>query len=162
MAVPDIYLKLDGINGEAQDSKHKDWIEVQSFSWGLSNSGTGAVGAGSGASKANLHDLSIQKYADKSTPNLFKFCALGKHIATGKLSVRKAGGDDPVEYLKYDLTEVFISSFQQGGSDGGGIATESVALNFAKIKLTYTPQKADGSPDTDIPVWYNAKTHESG
>jgi type VI secretion system secreted protein Hcp len=161
MAVPDVYLKIEGIDGEAQDDKHKDWIEVSSFSWGASNTGTGAVGMGSGASKANMHDLQVTKYIDKATPGLMQACCNGKHFATAKLYIRKAG-ENPVEYLKYDMDEVFISSVAHGGADGGGIATESVALNFAKIKLTYTVQNKDGTAGTEIPKWYHAKEHKWG
>ncbi len=162
MAVPDIYLKIDGIDGEAQDSKHTNEIEVLSFSWGVSNSGSGAVGTGSGSSRASLSDLSIMKHVDKASPGLFLACCTGKHLPTATLSVRKAGGDAPVEYLKYDLTEVYISSVQTSGSDGGGIATESASLNFSKMEVTYTPQTATGTADAGIPKWFNQKTHENG
>jgi hypothetical protein len=32
MAV-DIYLKIDGINGESSDAGHKGWIECESVTW---------------------------------------------------------------------------------------------------------------------------------
>jgi type VI secretion system secreted protein Hcp len=162
MAVPDIYLKIDTIDGEAKDDKHKDWIEVNSFSFGVSNQGSGAIGSGSGASKAHLNDLSISKYVDKSSPGLFLNCCLGKSFATASLTVRKAAGDNPVEYLKYDMDEVFISSVSTGGADGGGIATENVSLNFAKMKVTYTEQNADGTAGTSTPKWYSVKEHTHG
>jgi type VI protein secretion system component Hcp len=31
----DVYLQIDGIKGESQDDKHKDWIECASVNWGL-------------------------------------------------------------------------------------------------------------------------------
>ena len=161
MAVPDIYLKIQGVDGEAQDDKHKDWIEVASFSFGVTNTGSGAVGMGSGASKASLSDLHVTKLVDKSSAGLFQACCNGKHFDTAKLYVRKAG-ENPLEYLKYDMDEVFITSVQTGGTDGGGLATESVSLNFAKIKLTYTVQNKDGTAGTSIPKWYHAKEHKWG
>jgi type VI secretion system secreted protein Hcp len=102
------------------------------------------------------------KHVDKASPGLFLNCCIGKSFPTATLTVRKAGGDAPVEYLKYDLTEVFISSVQTSGSDGGGIATESASFNFSKMQVTYTPQAADGSADASIDKWYNVKTHENG
>ena len=162
MAVPDIYLKIDGVDGEAQDQSHQNEIEILSFSFGVSNTGSGDVGLGSGSSRASLSDLSVMKHVDKASPGLFLACCTGKHLPTATLSVRKAGGDAPVEYLKYDLTEVYVSSVQTSGSDGGGIATESASLNFSKIEVTYTPQTAQGTPDASIPKWYNQKTHENG
>ena len=130
MAVPDIYLKIDGIDGEAQDQSHQNEIEILSFSFGVSNMGSGDVGLGSGSSRASLSDLSVMKHVDKASPGLFLACCTGKHLPTATLSVRKAGGDAPVEYLKYDLTEVYVSSVQTSGSDGGGIATE---FNFPQL-----------------------------
>jgi type VI secretion system secreted protein Hcp len=109
-----------------------------------------------------MSDLNVMKHVDKASPGLFLGCATGKHFPTATLTVRKAGGESPVDYLKYDMTEVYISSVQTAGSDGGGIATESASLNFAKIQVTYTPQQAGGTPDASIDKWYNAKTHESG
>jgi len=162
MPVPDIYLKIDGLDGEAQDQNHKNEIEVLSFSWGVTNVGSGDIGIGSGSSRASLADLSVMKHVDKASPGLFLNCCTGKSFPSATLTVRKAGGNNPVEYLKYDLTEVFVSSVQTSGSDGGGIATESASLNFSKIKLTYTPQAADGSAEASIDKSYNVKTHEIG
>ncbi len=44
MAVVDFFIKIDGIDGESQDSMHKGEIEVLSFSWGETR--TGAQGGG--------------------------------------------------------------------------------------------------------------------
>ncbi len=162
MATPDIYLKLDSVKGEAKDQKHPDWIEVMSFSFSVSNQGSGSIGKGSGASRASLSDLCVTKYVDVSSPSLFLFCCVGKSFSTATLTVRKAGGENPVEYLKYDMEEVFISSVSTSGSDGGGIATETASLNFAKMKVTYTEQNPDGTPGADTPKWYSVKEHTHG
>ena len=162
MAVADMYLKLDGVEGEAKDSKHTNEIEIMSFSFGVANQGAGAIGVGSGASKARVNDLTVMKYVDKSSPGLFQNCCIGKSFNSAKLTVRKAGGDSPVEYLVYDMDEVFISNVNTSGSDGGGIATENVSLNFAKMTVTYTEQEADGSAGVSTPKWYSVKEHTFG
>jgi type VI secretion system secreted protein Hcp len=152
----DIFLKLEGVEGESQDSKHKGWIDIHSFSLGLSNMGAGHAGGGSGAGKAEISDMSVSKQVDKSSAALYKFCFQGKHISKGSLVFRKAGGDNPIEYLKYDMNEVFITSVQTSDSAGGGIANESLSLNFSKIKMTYKMQADTGaeaaSPDVEIDV----------
>jgi type VI secretion system secreted protein Hcp len=144
MAV-DMFLKLDGIKGESKDSKHKDEIHIESFSWGMSQTGTMGVGGGGGAGKVSVHDISISKYMDKSTPELMLACCNGKHIPSGLLTVRKAG-ETPLEYLKIKLTDVLISSVQNAAS-GHESMTESVNLNFAKFEVSYQPQGNDGKPD---------------
>jgi len=143
MAV-DMFLKLEGIKGEAHDHKHKDEIDIYSWSWGLSNQGSMGTGGGGGSGKVNVHDLSIQKKVDKSTAALFLHCASGKHIKEGLLTVRKAG-DKPLEYLKVTLSDIIVSAVQHSGSQSGDTVMESLSLNFAKYKVEYMEQKADGS-----------------
>ncbi len=130
MAAADMFLKIASIQGESEDKTHKDEIQILSFSWGVSNQGAGAYGSGSGAAKASVSDIQIQKLVDKSTPNLWKFCFSGKTVGDAEITVRKAGGDSPVEYLKYKLTEVFVSGVSDGGSDGGGIAIREPFAEF--------------------------------
>jgi type VI secretion system secreted protein Hcp len=141
MAV-DMFLKLDGIKGESKDHKHPDEIHIESFSWGLSQTGAHGVGGGGGAGKVNVHDISITKFLDKSSPELMLACCNGKHIPTGLVTVRKAG-ETPVEYLKIKLTDILISGIQHAGH-GSDLLTESLSLNFAKFNLEYQEQGADG------------------
>jgi type VI secretion system secreted protein Hcp len=156
MAV-DMFLELDGVTGESKDSQFKDKIDIFSFSLGLSNSGAGHYGGGSGAGKAQITDISIGKLVDKSSATLYKFCYQGKHIATGKVHIRKAAGDNPLEYLKYEMDEVFITSVNTSDSAGGGIANESISLNFSKIKMTYQMQADTGGDEASPEVTINVK-----
>src|SRR5262245_18522826 len=130
----DAFLMLDGVKGESVDAQHKGEIDVRSFSWGVSQSGTGHAGAGSGAGKADFQDLQIVKSVDKSTPLLKLACASGKHITKGRLTVRKAG-ENPLEYLIIDLENILVSSYTLSGVSGTSeIPGEQVTLNFAKMK----------------------------
>ena len=70
----DMFIKIGDVKGEAQDSKHKDEIDVLSWSWGMIQSGTTHMGGGGGAGKVNVQDLSITKYVDKSSPILMMAC----------------------------------------------------------------------------------------
>lgn len=142
MAV-DMFLKLDGIKGESQDHKHKDEIHIESFSWGLNQTGAHGVGGGGGAGKVSVHDISITKFVEKSTAALMLHCASGKHIPGGLITVRKAG-DKPLEYLKIKLTDILVSGVQFAGH-GGDLLSENLTLNFAKFHVEYQEQKADGS-----------------
>lgn len=140
----DMFLMLDGIKGESADDKHKGEIDIESFSWGLSQTGSGSRGSGSGTGKVDIADITIQKLVDKSSPTLMLACANGKHIAKGKLTLRKAG-ENPLEYLTVDLESILVSSYQVGGSNGGGIPTESISLNFVKVKTEYWTQSDKGA-----------------
>jgi len=142
MAV-DMFLKLEGIKGESKDAKHKDEIHIESFSWGLTQTGAVGTGGGGGAGKVNVHDITIHKFFDKSSPALMLHCANGKHISKGLLTVRKAG-EKPLEYFKVTLTDLIVSSIQHSGGHSDQL-TENLSLNFAKFKVEYQEQKADGT-----------------
>ena len=86
----DIFAKIGDIKGESLDAKHKDEIEVLSFSWGVTNAGV-ISGGGGGAGKATFQDLSIVHHIDKASPLLLKACATGTHIKDTIITHRKAG-----------------------------------------------------------------------
>ena len=116
MAV-DMFMKIDTVDGEAQDSKHKKEIDVLTWSWGISNAGSAHNGSGAGAGKANVQDLTFTKWVDTATPKLALACCSGKHFKDATLVIRKAG-DKPVEYVKIKMDTVIITSVSTGGSGG--------------------------------------------
>src|SRR5262245_23935842 len=132
MAV-DMFMKIDDIKGESSDAAHKDEIEVLSWSWGMSQSGTAQSGTGGGAGKVNVQDRSLPKYVAKSSPNLMKLCCTGQHFKNAKLIVRKAGCK-PLEYIVIELTDGLVAAVTTGGSGGEDRLTENVTLNFAAFK----------------------------
>lgn len=153
MAV-DMFIKIPGADGESDDDAHADEIRVSSFSWGASQQGSANVGRGGGAGKVNMQDFSFTHNVDKASPNLFLFCCNGKHLDEVVFIARKAG-EDPLEYLKFTFTDVLVSSVQQGGSEAGDLPVETVSLNFAKVEVGYTPQKPDGTGDTEITAGFD-------
>ena len=150
----DMFLKIESIDGESADKAHAKAIDVLSWSWGLSQSGSAHVGGGSGSGKVNVHDVSVTKYVDSSSPTLVKYCCDGKALKSAVLTVRKAGGT-PLEYYKLTLTNVLVSSITPGGSGGQDRLTESLSLNFSQFKLEYVPQKADGTGGPAIAAAWN-------
>ena len=159
MAV-DMFLKIEGVDGESTDSSHKGEIDILAWSWGLSQSGTTHMGGGGGAGKVNVQDISVTKWVDKASPNLMKYCCNGKHFKEALLTVRKAG-EKPLEYIKIKLNDLIISSVSTGGSGGEDRLTENVTLNFGKVGFEYQPQKADGSKDGGaIPMVWNIKENK--
>lgn len=152
----EIFLKLDGIEGESEKKDAENQIEVFSFSNGASNPSSVSFGTGSGAGKVDISSLSLQKQLDKASPKLFLACCKGTHIATGTMIVREATGDDnPKIYFQYDMKEVFVDSISWGGAAGGGKPSESISLSFKQIEITYWPQKADGTLGDKIPAGWN-------
>jgi type VI secretion system secreted protein Hcp len=155
----DYFLQISGIPGESQDDKHKDWIDVLSWSWGESHPAAPAAGTGAGGGKVNFQDMAFAMRLSKASPALFLACASGQHIKEAKLVARKAAGKGQQEYLTWTFSDLLVSSYQTGGSGGDDTVVDSVSLNFSKAVVSYKAQKADGSLDAPITAGWNAKTN---
>lgn len=160
MAAVDYFLKLKGIDGESPDAKHKNEIQLESWSWGESNQGAHGAGGGGGAGKVSMQDFHFVMQMNKASAKLMLACATGEHIPEALLTCRKAGKDQQ-EYLKVKFTDLLVSSYQTGGSaHGGAIPTDQISLNFAKIEFDYAPQKADGTLDSPVKAGYDVKLNK--
>ena len=145
------YLKIDGIDGESRAEKHKDEIEIESFSWGESNFVSAGSGGGGGAGKVTMNDFHFVMSVSKASPKLFLACATGEHLPEAVLSIGKSGGDGrQIDYLYWKLSDCLVCSYQAGGSSGDPVPSDSFSLNFKKIEISYKQQNADGSPGSEI------------
>lgn len=159
MAAVDYFLKIDGIEGESQDSKHKSEIEIQSFSFGATQTGSFAAGGGGGAGKVNMQDFHFTVPVNKASPKLLLACASGQHIKKAILTVRKAGKEQQ-EYLKYTFSDILVSSYQTGGGGGDVMPVDQISLNFAKIEQEYKEQKADGTLAGSVKAGWDLKQNK--
>lgn len=142
----DVYLQIDGIKGESQDDKHKEWIECASVNWGLSQprSATASTGGGHTAERAELQDITFSKVADLSSPILMQHCAMGKTIPKAKFEFMRADGQGvPIKYFEIELENVLVGAISPG-IEAGSILEENVSLKFSKVKWRYTQQKISG------------------
>jgi type VI secretion system secreted protein Hcp len=149
VSASDMFLKIAGIKGESQDAKHKDEIDVLSWSWGTST-GTGKVKRGKIAPQC-IQDLELTKYVDTSSPQLIMLGVLGDTAKEATLTVRKSGGKEQQEYLTFKMTDVTVTSYQTGGSSQSDAPlVDQVVLKFSSIEGEYRPQKPDGSLGTPV------------
>lgn len=157
MAAVDYFLKIDGVEGESQDSKHKNEIEVESWSWGETQTGTHAGGGGGGAGKVSMQDFHFVMRVNKATPKLMLSCASGQHIKTAVLTCRKAGGEQQ-EYLAIKMSDLLVSSYQTGGSRHADVVpNDQISMNFSKIEFEYKEQKPDGTLGSPVKAGWNVK-----
>ncbi len=135
----DMFLKIDGVDGESQDASHKDEIDVLAWAWGSSTSGRSTC----------VQDVSLTKYADLASPQLLMGHVDGMIYPNAKLTVRKSG-DNAFEFIVLDFKNLYVSSVSTGGSLGADRITETMILNFEEVAYTYTPQDprtgAGGTP----------------
>lgn len=159
----DMFLKIEGVEGESTDKSHKGEIDILSWSWGMSQSGTTHMGGGGGSGKVSVQDLSLTKYVDASTHALMLGCCKGTHFDQAVFTVRKAG-DAPLEYIKLTLREVIVSDLSTGGSGSEDRLTETLKLNFAEFKFEYQTQSTKGGKQggAKIAAWNIAENAPAG
>ncbi|HEX8365224.1 MAG TPA: type VI secretion system tube protein Hcp [Allosphingosinicella sp.] len=157
MAV-DMFLEIRECPGESSKKGHEGQIDIASFSFGASQSGSFARGgAGGGSGKAEFQDISVVKEVDKSSPKLFQACAAGTHFPKATIYVRKAG-DRPLEYYKVEMQDLIVSSVQNSGSSSGDSVMESVTMNCAVINFTYVEQDAKGGAGRTVTAGFDVRS----
>jgi type VI secretion system secreted protein Hcp len=158
----DIYLKLDGIPGESNDSKHKDWIQVLAFGHSLSQSGSMFSGGGQSTSgRVDVGDVSITKRVDKATPKLNFLLASGSHIKSAIVEFCQSSKDKHV-YMKYQFEDIVLSGLSPSASSGSDFPLESLNFRFSKIEWEYTPIDEKGTKQPSAKAWWDVKENKGG
>lgn len=160
----DYYLKIDGIDGESTDSKHKKWIAVESFSHGVSQpvSGASSTGGQTGG-RADFQNFTITKTIDSATPDLNIYCCSGKHISEIQIELCLATEEQHV-FMKYVLEDVIVASVSPGGNAGSNETRpqEMVSFAYGKIKWEYTPIDNKGKAAAAVDRTWELATNKQG
>lgn len=160
MASVDYFLRIDGIEGESQDARHRGEIDVESFSWGEAQVGSSVGTGGGGAGKVSMQDFHFVMRVNKASPKLFLACADGRHLKSAILTGRKAGREQ-AEFIKWTFSDVLITSFQTGGGASGEVLPmDQVSLNFSRVEVEYREQKADGSVGGVVTAGWDLKANK--
>lgn len=151
-------LDLDGVGGESKVDGYTDKIDILSYSLGFHQSATGHRGGGSAGGVSGATDLSVVKYLDKSSSQLSVRCLTGSHFPKVTFYVLKSVGDDSKEpYYVITMENVIVSSYSLGGTPSEDQPTETISLNFEKIKTEYFYQDADGTLSDGGSMEYSMK-----
>jgi type VI secretion system secreted protein Hcp len=166
----DYFLKLDGIEGESQDSKHQNEIELESFSWGAEQPGSSNLGTGAGAGKVHMRDLTFTTRWSKASPKLLLTCANGKPLKSAVLTVRKAG-ESQQEYGTITLENAIITSYKCFGGNGDLynneqrghqiIPLETFSVGYSSISFEYKEQKDDGTLGGAVKTGWDVKQNKA-
>ena len=157
-----LFIKFDGIDGEANDKDHKQWTDVQSFSWGMHKSGAGATGQTRRRGVATVEDVVLTKEFDKSSPKLAEAVLSGKVFPKVEIHNTTTYGDGArAVYLKYELKNVMVSSYQTSGATAGdAVPTDSFSLNFEEVKQTYVEYDAKGKKKGNVEFGWKVEEGE--
>ena len=162
-----IYLQIEGVQGESNDKDFRDAVEVLGWSWGLtrqpSSGGQKRPGATRAGAAVTVQDLNFTHFLDRATPKLMEYCATGNRIPNMRLSVRKQGGvEQSVSYLIIDLTNVLVSNIATSGaaSSSSSRPTVDVSLTFETVQVSYTPIGPTGQGQGPIPFGWDVVRNE--
>jgi|SRR5690554_685101 len=159
-SLQDFYIKIDGIPGESKDSNHEGQIDVLSWGYAVSQSSSANVGGGGGVGKAHFSELVFTHYVDKSTANLIKYCASGKHVPSVELSCCKVG-DGQQEYMKITLKDVLVTHVRPMGATNSPRVLEEVGISYSEIKVEVKEQNKDGSMGATVTGTWNVKQNKA-
>lgn len=143
----DYFLSIDTIKGESLDRFHKDWIDIDSFSWGVVGTGS-VIGGGSGAGKAMFSPFSWTQQLDRSVPPIFLGVASGVQYRNATLEVTRVAGGREIVFFQMSFDNVLLNKLNiVGAGDLPGVAA---AFDYGKITMTYRPQNPNGSYGTPV------------
>ncbi len=155
-----IYVKYEGIDGEATHETHKKWLDVGSIQWGVGRAISTPSGstANREASEPSVSEVTITKLMDSSSPKLFtESCtgAVGKKVEIHLVTTGSPGNT----YVQYTLTNALLSSYSM--SSGGDRPSESIAISFSKLEFKFIPYDGTNKAGTPVTVSYDLATTKS-
>ena len=148
-AADELFLKLDGVQGDSRDARHKDEIDILSYSASMAGPfAPSASGTAPATGKAVCGPVRIMKYLDRASPRLMLYAARGDHIPRATISFRKAGSKSGNDYYRVTLDDVLVTDVQQTGQGGTRYAenaSEVVSLMGRRITWDFATQGPDGA-----------------
>jgi type VI secretion system secreted protein Hcp len=143
-----LYMKFGSIKGDVETTAYKDWIDINSFQWGVGRGISSPVGstADREASHPSVSEVTISKQMDIATNKLVEDALGGEMNNKVEIAYVTTGKNEVKEFLRYILTNTAISGYSV--SSGGDRPSESLSLNFTKIEIKYTSLNVDedGNP----------------
>jgi len=156
----EMFLKLDGVDGESLDFAHGGESEIKSWGWTTTNLVRWDVNQGGQSTKVDVKQIEINKTCDKASVILYQNCVTGKHIPSAKITCRKNDGDNKVEYLIVDMKDVMVSHVQWTGDGNNQALDETLHLSFAEFTLHYTVQQDQGTPTGATQFGFNIQRQQ--
>lgn len=156
------FILIEGVKGEASDSGHKDWIDVETYHWGASRKITSLTSTRGDreSSNATISDLHITKFMDSASPNIFinACCSRGCDM---KIHLTKTGAGSGADvFMEYTLKNAIISDYHVSGSKlNPNRPLEHITISFTEVEVKYTPYDEDGNAQAPIAVGFDTATN---
>jgi len=156
----EMFLKLDGIEGESLDSVHTGEIEIKDWQWDTVNTVKWDINQGGQSTKVDVQHVLLNKSCDKASVTLYQNCVTGKHIKNGTITCRKNDGDQKVEYFILKMTDIMITKVHFEGDGGDQSLRENIGLSFAEFRMDYKLQNDTGNPGGSKSFQFNVQKQQ--
>jgi len=155
-----IVLDFGGkIKGACQEPNHQKWINVSSIQLGVGRSiSTAGAGADRDTSNPSFSEVTFSRETDVASQELFMQAICGKSLGKAEIHFIQTAGKKNQVYLEYELDDPIISSYSV--SSGGERPSESISVNFTKIKKTYNAFSGETVIKGKAKGWDLAKNEE--
>ncbi|MCI0704284.1 MAG: type VI secretion system tube protein Hcp [Planctomycetia bacterium] len=151
-----IYVQYNAgaIKGNVTEKGHKDWVEVNSFQWGVGRGIGSPVGksANRESSAPSISEIVVSKEMDKSSFSWLQEALKGKGVLCTIHFCSTDAGQLRM-YAEYKLENCMISGYSV--SSGGDRPSESISINFTKIEYVFNEYGADNSVTSSPRVSYD-------
>jgi type VI secretion system Hcp family effector len=142
------FLKLPGVPGLATDKSHKDWIIVESFSWGAPRSGMKPIGSGATGAVRGPGELKITKNVDSASPLLTQHATDGHSYGEVKIETWRPDGKPGYRVFVLENVRIVSRIIKRAGQPRpikpGGQDLEEITLNFSDVHWQYTSETDTG------------------
>jgi type VI secretion system secreted protein Hcp len=140
----DIFLAIDGIPGDSTDAQHKNQISIESFAFLAKRPSTRTVGA------VRFSGLRLDKVYDVSSPRILSAATSGRHLKSATVTFSTGSDPGSTNVLTYKLSDVAVSSYEQGGANPDtkalGSLEEEIGLSPARVQVTEKTFSSNGNP----------------
>ncbi len=129
-----IFMKYEGIDGESEVRGRTGYMELNSFSWGLSRATATARGDSRGDAEFVAQDVVVTRAQDSISALLIQEAAVGDFERTVDIEfVRTGPNNKPIVYFKATLRQAGLASYQV--ASGGDTPTESMTIRYNSVQI---------------------------
>ena len=169
----DVFVKLDGIDGESTVRGHENETIVLSYEQSIDLPAPPLTGGGAATGKPTFSGVRFRKPVDKGSIPLLLASAAASHIRDARFTFRRPGTG--LDFYKVILGEVLVTHVVQragvgvqypldfntltSGADSAGFLDE-VTLSYTKIQWEYQPISPTGAPAAVVKGGWDLKLNK--
>jgi len=141
-----IFLYIQGVQGGCTKAGYEGWIELKSFNYAISTSGT-IEGAGRLSTDTRQLECRLAKKIDKASPVLNLYAYQQRSVREARIVIVGSDGSKVLYKMGYTLKNVIITSISMSVSDAQDPGPqETLSLSYEGVTWEYAPVSPGGDP----------------